>query len=102
MHTLADQVPLWKIQTLDGETDASEDTGRNRSLQRKFNCNDFKSAVDLLNRIAGLAEMEQHHPDLTVHGYRHLTVTLTTHAIGGLSENDFIVAAKVDELLAKS
>ena len=99
LATLADQVPLWKIQTL---TDDADETGRDKALRRKFNCDDFVSAVKLLNRIAELAEAEQHHPDMNVHGYRHLTITLTTHAIGGLSENDFIVAAKIDDLLANS
>jgi 4a-hydroxytetrahydrobiopterin dehydratase len=46
-----------------------------------------------------LAEAEAHHPDLHITGYRHLTIELSTHAIGGLSENDFILAAKIDELL---
>ena len=47
--------------------------------------------------IANLAEEEQHHPDLCIH-YKNVEVELTTHAIGGLSENDFIMAAKIDNL----
>jgi 4a-hydroxytetrahydrobiopterin dehydratase len=58
----------------------------------------FKAAVEFLNGVAELAERENHHPDLHLVGYRNLSIELTTHAIGGLSENDFILAAKIDEL----
>jgi 4a-hydroxytetrahydrobiopterin dehydratase len=50
------------------------------------------------DRVCDLAEAEQHHPDLHLTGYRNVVVELMTHAIGGLSENDFILAAKVDAL----
>lgn len=51
--------------------------------------------IDFVNRLAKLAESEDHHPDLFV-GYQKVTVNLTTHIIGGLSENDFVMAAKID------
>ncbi|MDA9777458.1 4a-hydroxytetrahydrobiopterin dehydratase [Rubripirellula sp.] len=70
-----------------------------KCIQRSLNCNRFPDAIRLLNQIAELAEEEQHHPDLHLTGYRHLKIILTTHAIGGLSENDFIVATKIDRLL---
>ncbi|MFG0287632.1 MAG: 4a-hydroxytetrahydrobiopterin dehydratase [Rhodopirellula sp. JB044] len=69
------------------------------AISRKINCKTFAKAVTRINQIAEIAETEQHHPDLHLTGYRHLEIVLTTHAIGGLSENDFIVAAKIDELL---
>ena len=56
------------------------------------------AAVRLIDRIAGIAEAEDHHPDLRLTSYRKLEVALATHAIGGLSENDFILAAKIEEL----
>ena len=56
----------------------------------------FQAAVDFISTVAGIAESEGHHPDLFLHKYKHVTVSLTTHAINGLSENDFIVAAKID------
>ena len=59
---------------------------------------DFISAVRMVNKIARIAEKENHHPDIHLTGYRRLKVELSTHAIGGLSENDFIVAAKIDKL----
>ncbi len=70
---------------------------QHRMLARTFNFKDFKQALAFANKVGAIAEEEQHHPDLTV-GYGNLGVELTTHAIGGLSENDFIVAAKIDEL----
>jgi 4a-hydroxytetrahydrobiopterin dehydratase len=60
---------------------------------------DFMDAVSVIGRIAQIAESEDHHPDLHLTGYKTLTIELSTHAIGGLSENDFIVAAKIDKLL---
>ncbi len=68
-----------------------------RMLARSFVFKDFKEALDFVNKIGKIAEAEGHHPDLTL-GYGNVGVELTTHAIGGLSENDFIVAAKIDKL----
>ncbi len=68
-------------------------------LRKTVKCQDFLNAVSLIARIAPIAEAEDHHPDLHLTGYRKLTIELSTHAIGGLSENDFILAAKIDELL---
>jgi len=58
----------------------------------------FSAAFDFMNRIAEVAEADDHHPDLHLTGYRKLRIELATHAIGGLSENDFILAAKIDQL----
>lgn len=69
------------------------------SIRRKLNCKTFVKAVERVNQIAEIAEQQQHHPDLYLSGYRHLEIVLTTHAIGGLSENDFILAAQIDRLL---
>ena len=70
-----------------------------KEISRQLNCKRFMPAIDAINRIAELAESEGHHPDLHLTGYRHLRIGLTTHAIGGLSENDFILAAKIDSIL---
>ena len=69
-----------------------------KAIYCKRNLKNFVAALEYLNAIGRLAEQEQHHPDLHLTGYRHVRVELTTHAIGGLSENDFIVAAKINEL----
>ena len=70
-----------------------------RAIRKTIKCKDFLGAVSLIQKIAPIAEAEDHHPDLHLTGYRKLTIELSTHAIGGLSENDFILAAKIDQLL---
>ncbi len=67
-------------------------------LRRLFAWDSFKEAMFFVNALAYLAEQENHHPDLTV-SYKRVTVELTTHDVGGLSLNDFIVAAKIDKLV---
>ena len=68
-----------------------------RQLQRRHRFDDFASAFALAARIAAVAEEEGHHPEMTV-GWGHLDVAITTHAVGGLTNNDFILAAKIDSL----
>ncbi len=67
-------------------------------IRRQWKARNFMAAMDFFQRVANLAEAEGHHPDLHLVGYRNVTIELWTHAIGGLSENDFITAAKIDEL----
>lgn len=88
IEPLLSQIPQWQLDP-SGE-----------AIARSWKLPDFVAALDLLNRVAELAEQQQHHPDLHLTGYRHLRIELTTHAIGGLSENDFILAAKIDALAA--
>ena len=68
-----------------------------RKIRREFHFKDFKETIGFVNRVARLAEEEGHHPDMFIF-YNRLIVELWTHAIGGLSENDFILAAKMDRL----
>ncbi|MCA9260006.1 MAG: 4a-hydroxytetrahydrobiopterin dehydratase [Planctomycetales bacterium] len=72
------------------------DDGRRIRKQWKFK--HFMEAIRFFNRCAELAEAEGHHPDLHLEQYRFATIELWTHAIGGLSENDFILAAKIDQI----
>ena len=67
-------------------------------LTKTFKFKDFVAAMSFLGKVAEVAEAEQHHPDFSVH-YNRVDFTLTTHDVGGLSENDFIVAAKIDALV---
>jgi len=69
-----------------------------KHIEKTFFMKNFKSAVSLFNLIAELAEKEGHHPDLHLTNYRKLRIELSTHAIGGLSENDFILAGKIEML----
>lgn len=66
-------------------------------LAKHFMFKDFKETMKFVNEVARIAEEEGHHPDMTV-SYDSVTIELMTHAIGGLSENDFILAAKVDKI----
>ena len=69
-----------------------------KSIYREYVMKTFLSAVDFMRGIAQIAESENHHPDFHLTGYRNFKVELSTHAIGGLSENDFMVAAKIEKL----
>jgi 4a-hydroxytetrahydrobiopterin dehydratase len=69
------------------------------SILMRHRCEGFSDAAQVLTRIAALADEEDHHPDARVYSYRWLELTLSTHSIGGLSDNDFILAAKINRLL---
>ncbi|TAL33280.1 MAG: 4a-hydroxytetrahydrobiopterin dehydratase [Spirochaetes bacterium] len=71
----------------------------NHHLARDFKFRNFREALDFVNRIGAVAEAEGHHPDIML-SWGKVSVTLLTHKIHGLSENDFILAAKIDALLA--
>ncbi len=72
-----------------------------KAISRHFVMKNFKAAIKLINQIAEIAESENHHPDIHLTNYRKLRIDLSTHAIGGLSENDFILAAKINQLPAE-
>jgi 4a-hydroxytetrahydrobiopterin dehydratase len=81
------------LRSLDG-WDARDEK---KLIHKHYRFKDFVEAMRFVNALAALAEAEGHHPDFSVH-WNAVDVTLWTHAIGGLSENDFIVAAKLDTL----
>ena len=85
VQAMAQEVPGWGV--VEGK------------LTRDVKLNNFKEALALVNRIGDLAEQEGHHPDITIHSWNHVRVELYTHSIKGLSENDFILAAKINLLL---
>ena len=87
MAELHPQVPDWEIVELDGV----------KRLRRVFPADGFAAALEFTNRVGGLAEAERHHPVLTTEWGR-TTVTWWTHKIKGLHRNDFIMAAKTDQL----
>ncbi|HEY4503305.1 MAG TPA: 4a-hydroxytetrahydrobiopterin dehydratase [Candidatus Paceibacterota bacterium] len=80
-----DEVPGWEL-IEDG-----------KKISKEFKFQDFIGAINFVERVADVAEMEDHHPDIHVY-YNKVILELWTHAIGGLSLNDFIVAAKVDQV----
>mgnify|MGYP001564821999 FL=1 len=67
-------------------------------IRRTFSFKNFVEAIKFVNKVAALAETEGHHPDIAIH-YNKVDITLWTHAIDGLSENDFILAAKIENLI---
>jgi 4a-hydroxytetrahydrobiopterin dehydratase len=69
-----------------------------KTLRRELEMKDFMAAVHFINAVARTAEAEGHHPDLHLTGYRNLVIELSTHSIGGLSMNDFILAEKIDRI----
>jgi 4a-hydroxytetrahydrobiopterin dehydratase len=79
-------VPAWRL------------SGDGKRIQHEWRVRDFATALDFFRRVGELAEAEDHHPDLHLTGYRNVALELSTHAVGGLTENDFILAAKIDQL----
>jgi len=69
-----------------------------KHISRQFEFKDFKQALGFVNQVGAVAEAEGHHPDIHLTDYCRVTITLSTHAIGGLSHNDFIVAIKINNL----
>lgn len=84
---LLPQVPGWKIK---------EDS---KAIEKNINFSDFVDAIVFINDVAQLSEEEGHHPDISLYDYNKVLFRLSTHAIKGLSENDFILAAKINVLL---
>ncbi|HEX9296805.1 MAG TPA: 4a-hydroxytetrahydrobiopterin dehydratase [Polyangiaceae bacterium] len=84
IRDLAGQLPSWQ--------------SKDERLHKTFAFRDFVTVMEFLNRVAEVAETERHHPDFCVH-YNRVEFTIFTHAVGGLSENDFILAAKIDALV---
>lgn len=80
---LLDQLDGWEI-------------GDGPRLVKHWRFDDFATALSFVNRIGAIAEAEGHHPDLAL-GWGRVSVELWTHAAGGLTENDFVLAARIDE-----
>lgn len=79
-------VPGWRL-THEGER-----------IRKDWTVRRFTDAIDFFTKVSALAEAEAHHPDLHLESYRKVWIEIWTHAIGGLSENDFVLAAKIDQL----
>ena len=68
------------------------------TLVRDFELSGFTAAMALANAVADAANAADHHPDILVHGYKHVRLTLSTHSAGGITENDFALAAAIDAI----
>jgi 4a-hydroxytetrahydrobiopterin dehydratase len=73
-------------------------THHNQRIRKDWTVKNFMAGMGFLNQVADLAEADGHHPDIHLESYKNVSIELWTHAIGGLSENDFILAAKIDQL----
>lgn len=89
-EVMMEHVPGWRLM---------QDAKKGQlSIGRDFEFKDFKEAMVFVEKVADIANSEDHHPDIYIF-YNVVKLQLSTHAIGGLSENDFIVAAKTNKLL---
>lgn len=88
IEQLLPNVPDWKVIEVEGM----------KRLERTIEFKDFVDNMKFVNAVAGVAEAEGHHPDLHIH-WNRLRVEIWTHKIGGLHENDFILASKIDRLV---
>jgi 4a-hydroxytetrahydrobiopterin dehydratase len=88
------------IQTYMRELGGNRNLIGDKMIGKDFPCINFMHGMNLVNKVAALAEEEGHHPDVCI-SYTNVRIELFTHAIGGLSENDFILAAKIDDILEK-
>lgn len=89
VNKLVMQVPGWKVR---------RNAGGVMCIAYEWKVRNFKSGLELFHRVGRIAELEGHHPDLHLQGYNNAVAEVTTHAAGGLTENDFILAAKINEL----
>lgn len=67
-------------------------------IERDFKFKNFAEAIEFINKVAKIAEDEGHHPDIFLHNWNRVRLSLTTHVINGLFLNDFILASKIDQL----
>ena len=95
-----DTPPLWAEQADEmlGRLGSGWSFDENRHLVKRFRFKNFQQALEFANKVGALAENEGHHPEIHI-GWGRVVIELWTHAINGLSENDFIMAAKIDMLI---
>ncbi len=84
------------IEQIHADWSVSED---GQAIQRNFGFKNYYQTIAFVNALAWVAHQQDHHPELAV-GYKHCNVHYSTHSVGGLSENDFICAARIDTLAA--
>ena len=97
-----DPCPLPFVQDQLEQLDGWYLTNGNQRIRKDWTVKNFLAGLEFFKHVAEVAEQDGHHPDLHLEGYRNVSIELWTHAIGGLSENDFILAAKIDQLPIQS
>ncbi len=71
---------------------------RNNQIEKEYNLKDFKSALNFVNKLGEEAEKMDHHPDISIHSYNKVKITLSTHSEGGVTGKDFNLAEKIENL----
>lgn len=97
MPTKTGELPLTPAQAGQMKRDVPRWSLEGAAIQKEFPFRNFREAMAFVNQVADVAEAQGHHPDIFV-SYKTVRLTLTTHKIGGLSQNDFIMAARIDHL----
>ncbi len=91
-------VSLLSQQEIERRLAGSDWSREGDAIVREWKLGDFAAAIAFVNRVADLAERANHHPDMLVHGWNHVRLTLSTHSQGGLTEADFELAGEIDRL----
>ena len=89
IHKYQKKVDGWNVK---------ESKKKNYFLEKEFKFKNFIDSQNFINKVSEISEKENHHPDINF-GWGYATIIITTHAIEGLSENDFILAAKIDQII---
>jgi 4a-hydroxytetrahydrobiopterin dehydratase len=84
-----------------GVSEASPWREEGGALVRDLRFGDFRAALAFVNRVGAIAEEQGHHPDVLLHGYRHVRLTLSTHSAGRVTEADHALARAIDDLVAR-
>ena len=92
MATLSEDQIAQRLADTEWERDGDQ-------IARDFKFEDFAGAIGFVNRVAEVAEELNHHPDILVHGWNRVRLTASTHSEGGLTDNDFALAGRVDDLM---
>lgn len=95
---LGAHMPLLSDQQIEQHLDGIQWRRDGNAIVRELELSDFAATIALLDRVAALAEAANHHPDMLVHGWNKLRLTLSTHSQGGLTGADFALAAQIDAL----
>ncbi len=95
---LGAQMPLLSDPQIEQHLEGMQWRRDGNAIVRELELSDFAATIALLDRVAALAEAANHHPDMLVHGWNKLRLTLSTHSQGGLTDADFALAAQIDAL----
>jgi 4a-hydroxytetrahydrobiopterin dehydratase len=96
-EALLHEINGWKLLNDSPAKNLAENLG-GQAIEKTFEFKNFGDAIVFVNKVGEIAEKEGHHPDINLQNWRYVTLHLSTHAIDGLSDNDFILAAKIDNI----